>query len=77
MLPGKNLSKQRDGRKRPIYCIKSDANVPLQRCQLLLTTVNPVIFGVFCLTRSWETLDFIFYFRVFSFLKVMKKTLHV
>lgn len=77
MLPGKNLKKQRDERKRPIYCIKSDANVPLQHCQLSLITANPVIFGVFWLTRSWETLDFIFYLSVFSFLKVMEKTVHV
>lgn len=77
MLPGENLNEQKDGRKRPMYCIKSDVNVPLQHRQLSLTTVNPVIFGVFWLTRSWETPDFIFYLRVFLFLKVTEKSLHV
>lgn len=54
------LKQKRDERKRPVYCIKTEANIFLQHCQLSLKsvnpvslrTVNPVIFGVFWFIRS-------------------------
>lgn len=60
MLSGKKLKQKREQRKRPVYCIKSDASIFLQHCQLSLRTVNPVslrtinpvIFGVFWFIRS-------------------------